>query len=281
MPDTAPPDWERVLLAAARLQQILPAAVLVGGTASALHAHHRSSTDADHVLSDLRDRFDAVLAELEAVAGWRTARVQRPVQILGNLDGIDTGIRQLIRTRPLETARVEVEGVTLTVPTAAEILRIKAALILRRNATRDYLDVAALTDTLGQEATLAALANLDALYPQPTGASALQQLAIQLAQPQPFDLKSVSLAEYKHLQPRWHDWNEVKHISAETAIALFDRLGQQRAARTLPAAVQAHILDAQASARTAREPTPPPKTTDQENPTVPQDTRSPTTHDDR
>lgn len=41
---TAPlPDWELVLSAAARLQRILPDAVLVGGTAAAIHARHRYS----------------------------------------------------------------------------------------------------------------------------------------------------------------------------------------------------------------------------------------------
>jgi len=46
------PVWELVLSAAARLQQILPHPVLVGGTASALYAAHRVSADADHVLTD-------------------------------------------------------------------------------------------------------------------------------------------------------------------------------------------------------------------------------------
>ncbi|MGB4467213.1 MAG: hypothetical protein WBI41_04055 [Azovibrio sp.] len=88
--NTAPlPDWELVLSSAARLQRILPDAELVGETASAIHAGHRFSRDADHVLTDLRQRFDEVLAQFESVAGWKTARVQRPVQILGSLDGID------------------------------------------------------------------------------------------------------------------------------------------------------------------------------------------------
>ena len=95
------PDWEEVLSAAARLQRILPDAVLVGGTAAAIHAEHRLSRDADHVLTDLRGRFETVLQQLEDVAGWRTARVRKPVLILGSLDGIETGVRQLIRDRPL------------------------------------------------------------------------------------------------------------------------------------------------------------------------------------
>lgn len=65
---------------------------------SAVYARHRLSTDADHVLTDLRQHFDEVLATFEAVVGWTTARIQRPVQILGSLDGIEAGVRQLIRT---------------------------------------------------------------------------------------------------------------------------------------------------------------------------------------
>jgi hypothetical protein len=65
--NTSPlPEWEQVLSAAAHLQRIFPDAVLVGGTAAALYAGHRVSTDADHVLTDLRVRFDKVLAELES-----------------------------------------------------------------------------------------------------------------------------------------------------------------------------------------------------------------------
>jgi hypothetical protein len=65
-----------------------------------MHAGHRISQDGDHVLSDLRAHFDEVLAALEAVAGWTTARVQWPVLILEQLNGVLTGIRQLRRTEP-------------------------------------------------------------------------------------------------------------------------------------------------------------------------------------
>ena len=224
MPTGILPDWEDVLSSAARLQGILPGAVLVGGSASAVYAGHRMSVDADHVLTDLRSRFDQVLAELESVAGWKTARVQRPVQILGSLDGIDTGVRQLIRDQPLETRQIEIHGRPLTVPTPAEILRIKAVLILRRNATRDYLDFVALADFMGDDQVAEALGHFDRLYPQPNGQSALQQLQIQLAQPLPFDLDMMKLAEYKHLDARWHDWNSVRAAGARYALLIFDRI---------------------------------------------------------
>lgn len=227
MPKRTWPEWEEVLSAAARLQGLLPGAVLVGGTAAAVHARHRFSRDADHVLPDLRERFDAILADLESVAGWRTARVQRPVQILGSLDGIETGVRQLIRDEPLETATVEVKGQTITLPTPAEVLRIKAVLILKRNATRDYLDFAALADHLGLAGTVAALRPLDRLYPQRGGQSALQQLLVQLAAPLPYDLEETELPYYKHLARKWRAWETVKEKCAEAAVGVFDGVGEK------------------------------------------------------
>ena len=101
------PDWEQLLAAERHLQSLIPEAVLVGGTAAALHAEHRKSLDGDHVVANLKERFDDVLAELEQVAGWKTERVQKPVLILGELDGILTGIRQLRRTAPLETEEIQ------------------------------------------------------------------------------------------------------------------------------------------------------------------------------
>lgn len=221
--NTAPlPNWDLVLSAACRLQQLLPAAVLVGGTAAALHAEHRLSQDADRVVPDLRRQFDAILAQLESVASWRTARVTRPVQILGSLDGIETGVRQLIRSEPLETTTIQHRDATLTIPTSAEILRIKGVLILKRNATRDYLDFAALAHRMGDQAAAEALQPFDRLYHQANGESALQQLQVQLASPLPYDLEDTELSEYKNLAAQWHDWNAVTAVCAHVAVVVFD-----------------------------------------------------------
>lgn len=224
MPAAPLPEWDSLLSSAAHLQRILPSAVLVGGSAAALHVHHRFSRDADHVLTDLRQRFDEILADLEDVAGWQTARVRRPVMILGSLDGIETGVRQLIREEPLETTQAECEGEILTVPTLAEILRIKGVLILKRNATRDYLDFVALADAMEDADVVAALGGFDELYPQPNGQSALQQLQIQLAKPLPFDLEETRLDEYKNLVPKWQDWANVESVAARIADLILDHL---------------------------------------------------------
>jgi hypothetical protein len=222
--DAPQPEWERLLSSASRLQRILPSAVLVGGSAAALHVRHRYSHDADHVLTDLSRRFDDILADLENVAGWRTTRVRRPVMILGSLDGIETGVRQLMREQPLETMETVCEGQRLTVPTLAEILRIKGVLILKRNATRDYLDFVALADAMDDTGVVAALKSFDNLYPQPGGQSALQQLQVQLAKPLPFDLEETRLDEYKNLLPKWQDWKTVESVAARIATLILDHL---------------------------------------------------------
>jgi hypothetical protein len=224
-----PPTWEPILAAAAQLQRIVPDAVLVGGTASAVHARHRISSGDDHVVADLRARFDHVLGDLEDTDGRVTARINRPVQVLGSLDGVDTGIRNLIRRWPLEVEIVDTPHGPIRVPTLAEMARIKAWLVLRRNATRDYLDLVALTDRLGDEAP-SVLAGLDVWYADqigPDGERAATQLARQLAQPMPYDLSEVDLQRYRKLVARWRDWTAVADACRNLAVAMLDRLATE------------------------------------------------------
>ncbi len=215
------PSWEKVLSSAATLQRIVPDAVMVGGSAAAIHASHRFSTDHAHVVPDLRERFDDILTSLESIAGWNTARVRRPVLILGSLDGIETGIRQLIRSEPLEIEYLDVDGTQLAVPTRDEILRIQGVLILRRNATRDYVDFVALAESLSVERVKLALSRFDTLYPQESGQSALQQLCAQLANPMPYDLEGDELSLYKGLVARWSDWSVVSEECGKIAVECF------------------------------------------------------------
>jgi hypothetical protein len=214
-------EWENVISNIARINSILPDAVIVGGTASALYSGHRTSNDTDFVVKDLKERFNDILSVLEAVSGWKTSRIKPPVLILGNLNGIETGIRQLKRTMPLETTEIEYKGQKLTVPTAAEILRIKGFLILTRNATRDYIDFVALSNHLGLEKINEALKSFDELYPQENDASALRQLVVQLTKPLPYDLKETDLTKYKNLDKKWQDWRNIEEYSKKVAINIF------------------------------------------------------------
>ncbi len=197
MIDVDLPDWEKLLAAERHLRTLSPDAILVGPTAAALHA--------DNLLTDLRARFEEVMADLEAVAGWQTARVRRPGLILGSLDGILTGIRQLRRHRPLETE--EIAG--LRVPTLAEMARIRAWLLVIRLTTRDYLDTVVLFECLGEEGVGKALGPLDEIYAQPNGASVLAEVIERLGTAQPIDVAEIHLASYRGLKPPWNDWKQL------------------------------------------------------------------------
>lgn len=214
------PSLEDVLEKAAQLQQAAPGAVLVGGTAAALYAHHRESIDNDHVVADLAERFDSILENLEALGDWSTSRVQPGKIILGELGGIETGLRQLLRSRPLESTEIEVGGSKLVVPTVAEILRIKAWLALTRNQTRDYLDIAALADRIGVEEAAAALRGIDDYYADINSRpeAVATQLVRQFADPRPRDAEvTAQLSSYKALNKRWQDWSTVTAVLGDLA----------------------------------------------------------------
>lgn len=215
------PGLDDVLASAARLQRLVPDAVLVGGTAAAWYARHRESHDHDHVLAELQDRFDTVLEALERTDGWVTNRVVPGKLILGSLGDIETGIRQMIRTRPLEVTEAQLpSGAVVRVPTLDEILRIKAFLIVRRNQTRDYLDVAALAERTGTRHAADVLAHIDAYYRDQRDSTdgVASQVARQLAEPRPADRRTTrELARYKGLDARWHEWSAVVDVCAAVA----------------------------------------------------------------
>lgn len=104
------PNWETLLAHAATLQTKVPGAVLVGGTASAVHARHRFSVDHDHVVRDLSKNYDAAIRALESIVGWRTQRRVRGKLVLGEVDRIAAGVRNQRRLAPLETIEVHVRG---------------------------------------------------------------------------------------------------------------------------------------------------------------------------
>lgn len=224
-PGLARADLVRVLESAARLQEVVPGAVLVGGSAAALWANHRSSYDHDHVLADLGARFDAVLGAVEATDGWVTNRVTPGKIILGELGDIESGVRQLIRNRPLEVTEVALpSGHVLRVPTADETLRIKGYLLVRRNQVRDYIDVAALSDGAGIAHAADVLSHIDEYYSDQRGGEAegvATQLARQLADPRPADTRTIGqLRDYKDLDIRWADWANVTAVCRSVAVEM-------------------------------------------------------------
>ena len=219
--------FQELLASAARLQQLVPDTVLVGGTAAILHAGHRFSFDHDHVVTDLRDRFDTVLDALEREGEWVTNRTAYGKLIPGSLGGIETGIRQLIRKTPLETEQFRFfDGVTIRIPTIEETLRIKAFLIVKRNQTRDYIDVAALADRYSLTRAAQVLNSIDLYYADqaPEEKTVAAQLVAQLVTPCPKDSRTTKyLHDYKGLAARWQKWSQVIEVCQQLADAMLLR----------------------------------------------------------
>lgn len=195
-------EFEHVIHEGVALQRQLPwlQLVAVGGTAAALHAGHRYSTDTDHVTPLLEGRFESVSETLEGWEGWVTQRIRRPFMILGERHGVQLGVRQIRRVVPLRTTRRS----DLVVPTVEETLRIKAFMCTDRQAVRDFLDVAALADMLGDECAVAALRYLNVLYEGEGNQTALTRFA-EVSVQGPLDASRVDLGAYRGVQPPYDD----------------------------------------------------------------------------
>ncbi|MCZ2403116.1 hypothetical protein IV498_07955 [Paenarthrobacter sp. Z7-10] len=218
------PDLAEVFETAARLQKLVSDAVLAGGSAVALYVGHRASCDQD--LTILRENLEIVLDAGEADNGWATNRLTPGKIILGELGGIETGLRQLIRRRPLEVVVVQLpSGATMRAPTNQETLRIKAFLITRRNQTRDYLDVAAMAAGMGIADAARVLGGMDDYYADQNsdGAAVSTQVVRQLADPSPKDSRTTAqLSTYKGLAARWHDWSETVSVCRQLAVTIVE-----------------------------------------------------------
>ena len=214
-----PPEFASVVEKGRVLQRVLREragieVIAVGGTGAALHAGHRFSLDADHVTDLLAEKFDAVLEVLDAVPGWQTNRQSRPVIILGSLDGIEQGIRQqrAVRRKPIEKTVVE----DLTIPTAAEMLRIKAYLCADRRSVRDAVDAVALADHLGATPTREALLSLNACY-SPLGAQSPLLAFAEACMAEPVDKSLVGLPDYKGIRAPYDSWEYLDRRRRELA----------------------------------------------------------------
>ncbi len=83
---------------------------------------------------------------------------------------------------------------------------------MKRNQTRDYLDVAALGDRFGSHWAAGTLVDIDAYYNEGVDGetSVAGQVLRQLGAPRPQDSRATtSLDQYKDLVPRWRSWDAV------------------------------------------------------------------------
>lgn len=223
-------EFQRVIEEGAALQSQLPwlSMVAVGGTAAAIHAGHRYSTDTDHVSPLLKNEFEVAKAGLCDWEGWKTNRIRRPYAILGERHGIQLGLRQQRRVVEIDAEQVQ----DLWVPTIEETLRIKAYLATDRQATRDFLDIAALADVLGEEKTVESLSFLNVLYPGEGNQSCLTRFAEVMHQA-PLDLDMVDLRVYKGIKPPYDNWQYIEKKCQDLGKTMLEMEMQSGVATTL------------------------------------------------
>ena len=91
---------------------------------------------------------------------------------------------------------------------------------MSRNQTRDYLDIAAVADSIELDEAALVLRDIDDYYAdinrRPEAVAT--QLVRQLADPRPRDAEVTSqLASYKALDQSWHEWSAVRAVLADLA----------------------------------------------------------------
>lgn len=205
-----PEPLVRIIRAGARANREVPNAVAVGGTVCAMYARHRLSRDIDFAVGDLREHFDEVREHLRTLDGWTESSARPPVLILGSLDGVEIGFRQLRRAVPLETVTVETGTGPMLVPTLDELLRIKAFLAYDRNVLRDFVDFAELSVLLPDAAVVGALADLDAKFSTEKQPSVIVGVLKTLLHPEPADQDGEAFGTFRWLEPRLKSWSAVE-----------------------------------------------------------------------
>jgi len=203
---------EEVLLAEEVFRRLVPDVVLVGASSVSV--------------PEVALRSGIVLDAVEATDGWATSvRASKPPwTIMRDLGGVESGFRALRRSRPLEAYEVDLgDGTVAVAPTAPEALRVKAYLVVQRNAARDYLDLVTLADHLVEDDAVGILTDIDQFYVDRSGenGSVLTSLVIALADPRPRDTDVIDeLPRYKGLDARWHDWTDVVAACRQLALRL-------------------------------------------------------------
>ncbi len=206
-----PEELTKVVKAGVRANRQVEGSIALGGTICALFTHHRASSDIDFVVSDLIQRFEEIREHLFELPGWKEVRIQFPVLILGSLDGIDIGYRQLRRVVPMETQLIETPDGSLIVPTIAELLRTKAFLCYHRNYTRDFVDFAELACLVEIGKAVDILSDLDEQFRWEKQPTIVVEVIKKLLSPNPHDLEDEKhgFEHLRFLEPKLKTWFEV------------------------------------------------------------------------
>jgi heme transporter len=125
------------------------------------------------------------------------------------------------RRSPVETTHVQLPtGDRLLIPTGAEALRLKGYLIMCRNSSRDFAELADMVDSLEPETAAVVLAGMDRYYGCPARRPRWMatQLVRRLADPNPSDFPDDRWSE----PDARADWEEVRQRCLSVAVAMLE-----------------------------------------------------------
>ena len=217
--------WDNMVKAGISAQETINAAIPIGGTIAALYANHRISYDLDHLLMNLKGEFAEILELLDDVPGWKLAKKTTDKVILGSIDGVDVGFRQIRRKKPLATTVIKTPRGDWKVPTFGEMLNLKAAMVAVRTKTRDFVDLVALFEAAeNEEKAIDNIMKIDTDFEGLQSHSLLLSLSQHLSFPSPDDLGSVDLSNYKGLSKKYQDWNIIRTRCQKMADMIIARL---------------------------------------------------------
>lgn len=219
-----PPELDDVIRTGVKAARLVPGSVATGGTVCSLYANHRLSLDIDFFVSDFRERFQEVRETLDAEEGWSLQRQRPPVLILGTLDKVPIGYRQLKRPFPLEQLAFATADGVFPIPTLEEMISIKAYLASERFYVRDFYDFAELTLLTSRQVVVQSLIDLDSKWSSPREPTVALQVMKTLADCNPVDEPEDVFKQLRFLAPQVRSWNEVVALCQEIATELSSKL---------------------------------------------------------
>jgi heme transporter len=224
-------DLRMVVKSAAKLKSLAPHAVTVADplafsgclpaeqlrSADMLNGAHRNATTGK---SNGKSNGKALLAELPVhpVTMWR-GRLSVALEALQEASNFDRAPME--RSSPVETTNVQLPtGDRLQIPTGAETLRLKSYLIMCRNSTRDYAELADLVESMETRTAASVLAGMDRYYCGQHSRKqwVATQLVRRLADPQPSDEHDIRTSDAQAEA----DWAKVRERCLSVAVAMLE-----------------------------------------------------------
>ncbi len=224
-----PADLRVVVRSAARLKELAPDAVSVadplafsgcGATARGGDGAQSPTRRAGNP-AGIRDRRrtrpggprSAAMRPIHPITMWRG-------RLAVALDALETET-PVERRSPVETTNVQLPtGDRLQIPTAAETLRMKSALVLCRNSRADYAELVDLVDAMDLDNAALVLADIDGYYSsgRPERRWIATQLVRRLADPVPADDGGDGAGGSEPAAP----WDDVRRRCLRLAVAILE-----------------------------------------------------------